>query len=182
MISIYSKSKDPPSFTKTSGQSGGNETSRVVKRSSESPGQHQTHVIVKETRTNTPQGVKTVKSTTTWTTSSNVQMISTEDNDKIDQPVPKLKSLHISDKEKPATKQTTSAPQDEPSGSFQEQALSMHNRYRRKHQAPDLRWNDDLARDAQAWAEKIARQNKLQHASSQQRNGDGENLAFFGGK
>lgn len=98
----------------------------------------------------------------------------------MDQPVPKLKSLHISDKEKPVTKQNTS--DDEPSGSFQEQALSMHNRYRRKHQVPDLRWNNELARDAQAWAEKIARQNSLQHATSQQRNGDGENLAFFGGK
>lgn len=152
----------------------------MVERSWESPGQHQTRVIVKETRTNTPQGVKTVKSTTTWTTSSNVQMISTGNNDKMDQPVPKLKSLHISDKEKPVTKQNTS--DDEPSGSFQEQALSMHNRYRRKHQVPDLRWNNELARDAQAWAEKIARQNSLQHATSQQRNGDGENLAFFGGK
>ena len=154
----------------------------MVERSWESPGQHQTRVIVKETRTNTPQGVKTVKSTTTWTTSSNGQMISTGNNDKMDQPIPKMTSLHISDKEKPVTKQKDSEPKNEPSGSFKEMSLSMHNRYRRKHQVSDLRWNNELARDAQAWAEKIARQNTLQHSTSQQRKGDGENLAFFGGR
>ena len=45
--------------------------------------------------------------------------------------------------------------------------------------SPDLRWNNELSRDAQAWAEKIARQNSLQHATPQQRNEDGENLVVF---
>ena len=89
-----------------------------------------------------------------------------------------MKSLHISDKEKPATRQNTSELHHEPSGSFQE-ALSVHNHHRRKHRVPDLRWNNQLSRDAQAWAEKIARQNSLQHATPQQRNEDGENLVVF---
>ena len=90
-----------------------------------------------------------------------------------------MKSLHISDKEKPATKHNTSELYHEPSGCFQEEALSVHNHYRRKHRVPDLRWNNELSRGAQAWAEKIARQNSLQHATPQQRNEDGENLVVF---
>lgn len=153
----------------------------MVERSWGSPGQQQTRVIVKETRTHTPQGVKTVKSTTTWTTtSSNGQTKSTEIDDKMG--VPQLKSLQISDEEKPATMRNASPQNATPSGSFQEDGLKMHNQYRRLHQVSNMRWSDELARDAQAWAEKIARQNTLRHATSQERKGNGENLAFFGGK
>jgi uncharacterized protein YkwD len=117
-------------------------------------------------------------------------MTPTGRQDKMEDPSSKLRSLQISDKEKPAAKQNpqsstkpkTSSHDAKPSGSFQEQALKMHNNYRRLHQVPDLRWNNDLARQAQAWAEKIARQNTLNHATSKERNGDGENLAYFGGK
>ena len=187
---MKSKSKDSPSFIKTTDQSGREQESRVVERSWGSPGQNQTRVMVKETRTQTPQGVKTVKSTTTWTTSSNVNMTPTGKQENMEDPSTEFKSLHISDKEKPATKQQqpsqtkpkVSSQDAKPSGSFQEIALKMHNNYRRLHQVPDLRWSNDLARDAQAWAEQIARQNTLSHATSKERNGNGENLAYFGGK
>ena len=202
-LSPSSKSKDPPSFIKSSGHSNGQQESRVVERSWEgkgNPGQQQTRVIVRETRTQTPEGVKTVKSTTTWTTSSNVQMKPTGKSDRVEIPSTKFRSLNISDGrkasdgqkpsdgrkpaegQKPAAKPSASQQSAKSSGSFKEQALKMHNQYRRLHQVSDVRWNDELARQAQAWAEKIARQNTLRHASQQERNGDGENLAFFGGK
>lgn len=181
-----SKSQEPPSFIKTSRQSEGGQESRVVERSWGTPGQQQTRVVVKETRTHTPQGVKTSKSTTTWTTSSTtplkVETRPTAKIGKIDEPSKLFKSLKISDGEKPSTKQSVSPKISKPSGSFQENALRVHNQYRRLHQVPDLRWSSELARDAQAWAEKIARQNTLRHATSQERNGNGENLAYFGGK
>ncbi len=167
---MYSKSKDPPSFTKTSGQS---EATPVVDCSNGNPGTHQTRVIVKETRTHTPQGVKTVKTTTTFTSSS---------NGKMDDPSNQLKSVHISDDDKPATKPSASPHDAKPSGSFQEEGLKLHNNYRRLHQVSDLRWSNELASDAQAWAEKIARENTLRHATSEERKRNGENLAYFGGK
>lgn len=140
---------------------------------------------MKETRTNTPDGgVRTVKSTTTWTTSSNVQTKRTDlKTNGIDDPSTGFKSLDISEQEKPAKRQEpTSKKSDQPAGVFQQQALSFHNQYRRLHQAPDLRWSNELAQDAQAWAQKIASQNTLRHSTSQERKGDGENLAYFGGK
>ncbi|VDO27322.1 unnamed protein product [Heligmosomoides polygyrus] len=44
------------------------------------------------------------------------------------------------------------------------------------HGAPDLRWNDQLAVQAQAWAEKVARQ---AHISYKELSGVGENITFF---
>ncbi|XP_028414952.1 protein PRY1-like isoform X2 [Dendronephthya gigantea] len=183
-----SKSNDKPTFIKkaaekASEEGGEEESSRVVERTWGNPGQQQTRVIVKETRTTTPSGgVKTVKSTTTWTTSSNVKQTNPT-SDGMDDPSPRFKSLNISDHEKPAKRQEPASKKaDQPAGVFQQQALSFHNQYRRLHQAPDLRWSNELARDAQAWAQKIASQNTLRHSTSQERKGDGENLAYFGGK
>lgn len=49
------------------------------------------------------------------------------------------------------------------------------------HGAPDLKWADDLATEAQAWAEKLARARTLQHASKSDRKDAGENIAMFTG-
>ena len=49
------------------------------------------------------------------------------------------------------------------------------------HGVPPLSWADDLAKDAQAWAEKLANARTLQHASKSERNDAGENIAMFTG-
>lgn len=65
---------------------------------------------------------------------------------------------------------------------FSKQALEAHNKYRAKHKVPPLKWSDKIAKEAQAWAEKMARSRKLQHASQSERDGNGENIAMFSGK
>lgn len=65
---------------------------------------------------------------------------------------------------------------------FAKQALDAHNKYRAKHQVPSLKWSEEIAKDAQAWAEKLARERRLQHASQSERKGTGENIAMFSGK
>ena len=69
-----------------------------------------------------------------------------------------------------------------PSGQFPKQSLDTHNKCRSMHGVPPLRWADDLAREAQAWAEKLARARTLQHSSKSERNDAGENIAMFTGK
>ncbi|VDO62570.1 unnamed protein product [Haemonchus placei] len=44
------------------------------------------------------------------------------------------------------------------------------------HGVPDLRWNDQLAAQAQAWAEKVARQ---AYVTYKEMSGLGENITFF---
>lgn len=52
--------------------------------------------------------------------------------------------------------------------------LDAHNRYRAKHCAPALRWSDELASSAQAWADTLARRGcVLDHSHGKY----GENLA-----
>lgn len=58
----------------------------------------------------------------------------------------------------------------------------MHNKYRAKHRVAPLKWSDEIARDSQAWAEKLARARSLQHASKSERKELGENIAMFSGK
>ncbi|MEB3358992.1 MAG: CAP family protein [Synechococcales bacterium] len=57
-----------------------------------------------------------------------------------------------------------------------QQILDAHNRYRREVDVPPLSWSDDLATDAQVWADYLASLggNTLQHDGS--RTGQGENL------
>ena len=55
-----------------------------------------------------------------------------------------------------------------------EQILEAHNRYRKKHCAPPLEWSDDIAEQAQSWADKLEKRGcAFDHSSS----GYGENLA-----
>lgn len=84
---------------------------------------------------------------------------------------------------KPAERPTPSASAtSSPSGSFAKQSLDSHNKYRAMHGVPGMKWADDLAREAQAWAEKLARARTLQHSSKSERKNAGENLAMFTGK
>ncbi|ODM91003.1 Golgi-associated plant pathogenesis-related protein 1 [Orchesella cincta] len=61
---------------------------------------------------------------------------------------------------------------------FLKQALSAHNDYRKKHHVPKLELSDDLCQVAQAWADKIAAEDKMQHSE----NGYGENVHWCSGK
>ncbi|ESQ88813.1 CAP domain-containing protein [Asticcacaulis benevestitus] len=50
--------------------------------------------------------------------------------------------------------------------------LAVHNAERSQVGAPALSWNDDLARDAQTWADHLATRGTFEHSTT----GDGENL------
>ena len=63
---------------------------------------------------------------------------------------------------------------------FKKQCLDHHNTYRAQHQVKPLTWSDELARDAQAWAQKMARERKLSHCKD--RKGCGENIAMMSGR
>ena len=60
--------------------------------------------------------------------------------------------------------------------------MSTHNKYRAKHGSPPITWSDEIARECQAWADKLAKSRKLQHATKEERKGQGENIAMFTGK
>lgn len=54
--------------------------------------------------------------------------------------------------------------------------LSEHNAARADMGLAPLAWNDRLAQDAQSWALHLVRHNLFDHASPQERKGQGENL------
>lgn len=53
--------------------------------------------------------------------------------------------------------------------------LEMHNKYRRIHNAPPMQLSPDLNDGAQRWADKLARESKLEHSGTTEQ---GENLAL----
>lgn len=61
-------------------------------------------------------------------------------------------------------------------GSEQRDWLDAHNMARDDVGLAPLAWNDRLARDAEDWARHLARHGLYEHASPQQRKGQGENL------
>ncbi|KAK3747386.1 hypothetical protein QZH41_002634 [Actinostola sp. cb2023] len=65
---------------------------------------------------------------------------------------------------------------------FTKESLDTHNKYRSKHQAPPMTWSAEMAKEAQSWADRLAHSRCLQHASKEQRKGDGENVYMCGGK
>lgn len=60
---------------------------------------------------------------------------------------------------------------------FQAEILAAHNRERALLGIAPLAWSDDLAEDAEDWAEKLARANRMEHARQRRH---GENLFFNG--
>jgi hypothetical protein len=54
--------------------------------------------------------------------------------------------------------------------------LQEHNDARAQFGSAPLRWNADLAREAQEWAIHLARTNQLRHSDNEQRGRTGENL------
>jgi len=63
-----------------------------------------------------------------------------------------------------------------PGNSAQSIWLDAHNQARADFGSVPLRWSDDLSREAQQWAKKLAREQRMRHASIDERNGRGENL------
>ena len=48
------------------------------------------------------------------------------------------------------------------------------------HQAEEVVFDEALAQGAQSWAEKLDKENKMEHSSSDERKGAGENIAMYG--
>jgi hypothetical protein len=65
---------------------------------------------------------------------------------------------------------------DAPQVGLAERLLAEHNRERDRTGVPRLAWNDRLAGEALAWAQKLAREGTLRHASEAENGGAGENL------
>ena len=61
---------------------------------------------------------------------------------------------------------------------FQQVGLAAHNKFREIHETPAMTLNAKMCDEAEAYAKTLAKLGKLQHASSEERRGDGENLAY----
>src|SRR5688572_19039456 len=69
-----------------------------------------------------------------------------------------------------------SAQYPSPNDGFAQRVLGEHNRERELAGVPRLEWSDRLARDAEAWAQRLAYEGWLRHASRTEQGGAGENL------
>lgn len=64
----------------------------------------------------------------------------------------------------------------EVSKSFKKSLLSEHNVLRKKHSAPPMKWNNDIRKYAQEWAEKNAKANRMFHRKTHKY---GENIYWI---
>ena len=62
------------------------------------------------------------------------------------------------------------------SGDFAWRLLARHNLERDRKGTQRLRWSQKLAQQAQVWADRLARENRFEHADHTTRDGAGENL------
>jgi len=63
-------------------------------------------------------------------------------------------------------------------GSYEEEGLIEHNKYRKIHDAPPMKLDSRMTQQAAAYARRLAGMGTLQHSSSSERPGQGENLAM----
>lgn len=61
---------------------------------------------------------------------------------------------------------------------FGKEALDAHNKYRVLHQVPELKWSRKLEKDAETWANQLAKEGRLKHDDTD----DGENVYAVMGK
>ncbi|XP_028269059.1 Golgi-associated plant pathogenesis-related protein 1-like [Parambassis ranga] len=61
------------------------------------------------------------------------------------------------------------------SQSFKTEFLNTHNSYRAKHSAPPLKYNEELNKTAQKWADQLLARNSLGHSDTK----DGENVFYM---
>lgn len=59
---------------------------------------------------------------------------------------------------------------------FARELLDAHNQERANFGSAPLGWSPTLARDAQQWADRLAREGVMRHGSQSERKGQGENL------
>src|SRR5688500_7637283 len=59
---------------------------------------------------------------------------------------------------------------------FAQQLLIEHNRARDEARVRPLAWSSKLAREAQAWADVLAREGRMRHSTHAESGGAGENL------
>ena len=59
---------------------------------------------------------------------------------------------------------------------FAQALLAEHNRARDEAGVPRLAWSGKLAREAQGWADMLAREGRMRHAGNEEAGGAGENL------
>jgi len=64
----------------------------------------------------------------------------------------------------------------QPVNRFAQTLLAEHNRARDAVGVPRLAWSSKLAREAQVWAEQLAREGRMRHSTSEESGGAGENL------
>lgn len=67
-------------------------------------------------------------------------------------------------------------PHSQPSAGEAEHLLAVHNAERARLGLPELRWNSNLARDADNYARVLLANRALKHSDASARNGHGENL------
>ena len=66
-----------------------------------------------------------------------------------------------------------------PTAEESKDALMLTNMYRAMHQAPEVTWNKEMTAQAQDWADKLAREQRLVHENESSAD-YGENLAEIG--
>ncbi|KAE9554846.1 hypothetical protein FO519_001961 [Halicephalobus sp. NKZ332] len=71
---------------------------------------------------------------------------------------------------------TSSSTESDEDFSFKSQFLLAHNKYRKKHDAPELTLSEELSELAQRWAEKLAARQYMAYCEL---TGIGENITFF---
>lgn len=59
---------------------------------------------------------------------------------------------------------------------FANELLDAHNRARSQNGAPPLEWSPQLAQQAKRWAQVLASEGRMRHATQDERRGAGENL------
>ncbi|XP_001627705.2 PE-PGRS family protein PE_PGRS30 isoform X2 [Nematostella vectensis] len=70
---------------------------------------------------------------------------------------------------------TTEAPGGSSAGGDAQKFLELHNKYRKIHDSPPMKLNDEMSKSAQAWADKLASMEKQQHSNEKDL---GENLSY----
>jgi len=61
-------------------------------------------------------------------------------------------------------------------GDLADRFLHLHNAERVREHLPVLQWNPELAKDADVWARRLAKEGKMRHSPWKHREGTGENL------
>jgi len=75
-----------------------------------------------------------------------------------------------------AAASTATAESAAPQNRFASELLEAHNQERANFGAPPLSWSQELAYEAQGWAQVLASEGRMRHASQAERKGAGENL------